>query len=166
MKKQMATAVCAIALAGCLGMFGCSSGSGDAAKEEQKPESTPAAQPEAAPQQAAKYGVTIDEGTVGADYSDASAIVVTFTFTNNSDKATSFMAAISAKAFQNGVELDSAIMTEGIDAQSTINEIKPGATTTVQRAYLLDDQSDVTVECSELISFDDTLLAEKTFSVA
>ena len=63
------------------------------------------------------------------------------------------------------MQLDSAIVND-IDSQSTMNEIKPGATTTVQWAYLLDDQSDVSVECTELISFSDAVLAEKTFSVA
>ena len=53
-----------------------------------------------------------------------------------------------------------------IDSQSSMNEIKSGATTTVQQAYLLDDQSQVSVECTELISLDDTVLAEKTFDVA
>ena len=45
-------------------------------------------------------------------------------------------------------------------------EIKPGATTQARLAYTLTDQSDVTVEVEELISFDDAKLAEATFSVA
>ena len=76
-----------------------------------------------------------------------------------------FFTAVSAKAFQNGVQLDTAIVSD-IDSQSSMNEIKPGATTTVQQAYLLDEQSQVSVECTELISLDDTVLAEKTFDVA
>ena len=107
---------------------------------------------------------TIADCPVTADYSGETAIVVTYTFTNNSDKATAFFTAVSAKAFQNGVQLDTGIV-QDIDAQSSINEIKSGATTTVQQAYLLDDQSEVSVECTELISFDDTVIAEKTFSV-
>ena len=44
-------------------------------------------------------------------------------------------------------------------------EVKPGAGTTFQLAYLLDDQSDVTVEVSELISLDDVILAEQVFTL-
>ena len=35
--------------------------------------------------------------------------MVTYTFTNNSDEATSFMVALYPKVFQNGVELGTAI---------------------------------------------------------
>ena len=152
MKKRFAMMAAACAVAGCLGMFGCSSGGSE-------PEATD--QPEE-PQQASKAEEAPAEE---ADYSGKSAIVVTYTFENASDEAQSFMVAISAKCFQNGVQLDTAIV-DDIDAQSTMNDVKPGASTTVQKAYLLDDQSDVTVECSELISFDNEILAEKTFSVA
>ncbi|WP_172623334.1 DUF5067 domain-containing protein [Arabiibacter massiliensis] len=113
----------------------------------------------------AKYAVSIDDCQVTQDYSGAPAIVVTYTFANNSDKPQSFIVAVSAKAFQNGVQLDTGIV-QDIDAQSSMNEVKPGATATVQMAYALDDQSDVSVECTELISMDDAVLAQKTFSVA
>lgn len=154
-------------LAGSLVLFGCSSGGdkGDAGSQGQDAASEPqqAAQEEKAND--SKYGVTIDDGVVGEDYQGRPMLVVTYTFTNNSDKAQSFMVAVSDKAFQNGVELERAISTD-IDTQSSIKEIKPGATVTVQQAYLLDDQSEVLVECTELISFDDTIIAEKTFAVA
>ena len=113
----------------------------------------------------AKYAITIDDCRVTEDYSGAPAIVVTYTFTNNSDEAESFMVAIADKCFQNGVQLDFGIV-DDIDSQSSMNEIKPGASITVEKAYVLDDQSDVTVECTELISFSDEVLAEKKFPVA
>lgn len=168
-KKHLAALLPVCALAACVGLFGCSSGGSEAPAEgdgqpaESQP-SQPATQPEPE-QKAAKYAVTIDDCAVTEDYAGAPAIVVTYTFTNDSDKAVPFMTAISAKAFQNGVELDFGVVAD-IDSQSAMNEIKPGATTTVQQAYLLDDQSQVSVECTELISFDDTVLAEKTFDVA
>ncbi len=112
-----------------------------------------------------EYAVTIDDCTTTTDYAGEPAIVVTYTFENNSDKATSFMVAIDDECYQNGVQLDFAVVDDA-DSQSSMNDVKPGASTTVQKAYLLDDESDVTVECKELISFDDVMLAEKTFSVA
>ena len=165
MKKRFAMAAAACAVAGCLGMFGCSSGGSEPQATDQPEEPQQASKTDEAPAAEAKYKVSIDDCTVTADYADKPAIVVTYTFENASEEAQSFMVAISAKCFQNGVQLDTAIV-DDIDAQSTMNDVKPGASTTVQQAYLLDDQSDVTVECTELISFDSEILAEKTFSVA
>ncbi len=113
----------------------------------------------------AKYNVSIDGCERTTDYAGVPAIVVTYTWTNNSDTETSFMVAINDEAYQNGVELDTAIVT-GIDSSAMMNNLKPGATTTVQQAFVLDDNSDVTIECSELISLSKTIIAEKTFSVA
>ena len=168
MKKGMLAAGVACALAiGCLGVVGCSSGSatpaGEAGGEVQE-----ATQPEA-PAPDSKYVVSIDGCEVAQDYEGNPAIVVTYTWTNNSDDKTSFMVAIDDAAFQNGVELDFATISvsdERFDTNAAMNEVQPGATQTVQQAFLLDDQSDVTIECTELISFDDTVLAEATFSVA
>lgn len=111
------------------------------------------------------YTVTIDDFELAEDYSGEAAIVVTFTFTNGSDEDTSFLSAIHAKCFQNGVQLDTAIVSD-IDSGSTLNELKPGATITVQEAYKLDDESEVTVECVEFLSFNDEVIAEETFSLA
>ncbi|MDO4437326.1 MAG: DUF5067 domain-containing protein [Coriobacteriaceae bacterium] len=111
------------------------------------------------------YVVTIDNCTVTADYEGAPAIIVDYTFTNNSDEATSFAAACDEKAFQNGVQLEMAILTEDL-GNGYMAEIKPGASTTARLAYSLTDQSEVLVEVGELFSLEDTLLAEKTFTVA
>lgn len=166
MKNHLVALTATCALAACVALFGCSSGGSNAKEGDQAGDSTPqqAAQQEPEKKEA-KYAVSIDDCVVTQDYAGKSAIVVTYTFTNNADKAMPFFTAVSAKAFQNGVQLDTAVVSD-IDAQSTMNEIKPGATTTVQQAYLLDDQTDVSVECTELISLSDEILAEKTFSVA
>ncbi len=164
MKKSM-TMIAVVGLAGCLVMSGCSNGGSSDTNAETSSAETVQAASSKQPETAAKYAVTIDDGQVTTDYAGKPALLVTYTWTNNSDKATSFMVAVSGKAFQNGVQLDSAIVS-GADTSASMNEIKPGATTTVQQAYVLDDQTDVTVECTELISFDDTLIAERVFSVA
>lgn len=147
-----------VALAGCDG----SSSGGDSAPaaEEQQEEQAE----EAAPQES-EYVVSIDGSTVTTDYQGAPAIIVDYTFTNNSDDAISFAVACSQKAFQNGVQLETAIVSEDL-GNGYMAEIKPGATTTARMAYSLTDQSDVTVEVEKLISLDDTVLAEATFSVA
>ena len=123
----------------------------------------PAAEPDVVD---SKYVVTIDSSTLGTDYEGKPVIIVSYTFTNNSDKATSFLVAVSPKAFQNGVELASGIVADGsVDSAALMSELKPGASIAVQSAYVLADQSDVTVEVSELFSLSDDLIATQVFTV-
>lgn len=152
-------AALAVALATPFALAGCG-GSDD-------PESSggaPAEQSEVE-EPASDYVVTIDGSTVTTDYEDNPAIIIDYSFTNNSEEAISFAVACHAKVFQNGVQLENAIVTEDL-GNGYMAEIKPGATTTARLAYALTDESDVTVEVEELFSLDDTLLAEATYSVA
>lgn len=148
-----------VALAGCNG-----SDAGDDAPAAEQPAEEQTEEP-AEEQASSKYAVTIDGSTVTTDYEGKPAIIVDYTFTNNSDDATSFAVACSQKAFQNGVQLETAVVLDDL-GNGFLAEIKPGATTSARRAYSLADESDVTVEVTELISFDDTILAEVTFPVA
>lgn len=148
-----------VALAGCNG-----SDAGDDAPAAEQPAEEQTEEP-AEEQASSKYAVTIDGSTVTTDYEGKPAIIVDYTFTNNSDDATSFAVACSQKAFQNGVQLETAVVLDDL-GNGYLAEIKPGATTSARRAYSLADESDVTVEVTELISFDDTILAEATFPVA
>lgn len=162
MKTLIATAALATLL-----LAGCSAPAGTSATNGQ-----PAAPGSAGTSAAAKaadteFAITIDDSHQTKDYAGKPALVVDFGFTNNSDKASSFLVAVSAKAFQNGVQLDSAIVGDDkkFDSGSSMKEIKPGASLKVQSAYVLTDTSDVTVEVSKLISLDKSLLAQKTISV-
>lgn len=148
-----------LALAGCNG-----SDAGDDAPAAEQPAEEQTEQP-AEEQASSKYVVTIDGSTVTTDYEGKPAIIVDYTFANNSDDATSFAVACSQKAFQNGVQLETAVVLDDL-GNGYLAEIKPGATTSARMAYSLADESDVTVEVTELISFDDTILAEATFPVA
>lgn len=156
---EIARRVATVAVVGALAfavpfvMTGCSSDSGDGgeAAEEQEVQSD--------------YAVTIDGSTLTTDYEGAPAIIVDYTFTNNSEEATSFAMACSPKAFQNGVELEMAIVTEDL-GNGYSGEIKPGASTTARIAYSLTDESEVSVEVTELFSLEDVMLAEATFPAA
>ncbi|MEC4177002.1 DUF5067 domain-containing protein [Adlercreutzia sp. R21] len=132
-------------------------GTGNATEQQAQP----ADQAEAS----SDYAVTIDGCRVTEDYAGEPVAVVTYTFTNNSDDATSFMVALRPQVFQNGVELNTAIGSDW-DSEKYLKDVKPGSSSTVEIGYTLDDESDLTVEVTELISFDDTILAEATFSVA
>ncbi len=99
-----------------------------------------------------------------SDYAGAPVAVVTYTFTNNSEKATSFAVALRPQAFQDGVELNTAIGSDW-DSEKYMKDVKPGSSSTVEIGYNLEGESDVTVEVTELFSFDEMLLAEQTFSL-
>lgn len=127
--------------------------------------STPAQESSQKEEVKSDYAVTIDNCTMTSDYEGAPAIIVDYTFTNNSDKETSFAVACTAKAFQNGAELETAVVSEDL-GNGYMAEVKPGATTQARIAYKLTDQSEVSVEVEELFSLEEVKIAEKSFPVA
>lgn len=122
---------------------------------------------EAAPEEApadSEYVVTIDGAQLTTDYEGKPAAVVTYTFTNNSDEEEAFATACSADVYQNGVECQLAIGAD-YDSGTSMQKVQPGATTQVQLAYQLQDTSPIDVKVEELFSFDDVVLAQKTFNL-
>ena len=117
-----------------------------------------------------RYAVSIDGCRIANDYKGNPAAIVTCTWTNNSDSDISFAAAVSAKAFQDDVQLDSAVINssqvDGYDSGTTLKDVKPGASQTVQMAYELSDQSTLTFECSEYFASKNAKLATQTFEIA
>lgn len=108
--------------------------------------------------------VAIGEGMVVSDYEGNPALAVKFTWTNNSDEATSFMVAAMAKAYQDGVQLDTAIyMGDDIDTD-TMKDIKPGITQDVWQVFELTSESPVEIEVEEWLG-DSGILASKTIAV-
>lgn len=113
------------------------------------------------------YEVTIDGARVDTDYAGNRAIVVTYTFTNNSDKEAMFSTAISDKAYQNGVQLDTTFNSASWDSGSDqMKTIKTGSTITIEQGFKLVDSSPVTVEVKEMFDFKNTIIAEATFDIA
>lgn len=91
----------------------------------------------------------------GNDYNNSKTVLVTYQWTNKSDKNQAFGTLLSAKAFQNGQELDMAIYTQapqGYDSQSYLAQLQPGAQGNVTVGYVLKDDSPVTVEVNDLFS--------------
>jgi hypothetical protein len=114
----------------------------------------------------AKYVVTIDDcsRTVVNEYTgDKDVVVITFTFTNNSNEETSFLYAILVNAFQNGDTLLSAIELNAEFMDAMKSEIAPGATITVQQAFIINDDSPVLVECDDLYRPGSSLYASREF---
>lgn len=110
------------------------------------------------------YHIKIVSATLAKDYEGNSALVVTYEWTNNSEEEQMFSTAFSAKAYQNGMECTSAFLVDGVDAEKSLTNIKPGVTMEVQEAYELNDLSDVEIEVTEWISFDDDKVV-KTFTL-
>ena len=89
------------------------------------------------------------------DWTDKDAVLITYEYTNNSDDAIRFDIALDAKAYQNGIGLETAILDEDTDWLVDV-DIKPGITKEVKKAYVLSDTSSVVeIEVTELFSFSD-----------
>ena len=86
---------------------------------------------------------------------DADYITVYYQFTNNSDSDKAFFTTVTAKAFQNGVQLQDSLLYTSEETRTAQSEIKPGVTTMVAEAYRLQDRSEVQLEISPLITFTD-----------
>ncbi len=104
-----------------------------------------------------KYIIKYTGHAVGTDYEGKPCLIVYYDFTNNSDENTSSAASVFMKAFQNGVQCDTAIFTEENEALGNyMTEIQPGTTINTAQCYSIPDMSQVTLEASELITLDDT----------
>ena len=144
------------------------------AANEQSPESSDAltaTRPEAAPLEPAgdlgKYRVEIGECAITEDYNGKPAAIISYMFTNNGDEATSAMVALSEKAFQNGVSLESAFFMDDsvVNSSDSMKDIQPGSSIEIKQGYLLSSESaPIEFEVEELISFDDNKLG-KTFII-
>lgn len=101
------------------------------------------------------YGCVVKSATVTKDWTGEDAVLITYEFTNNSSNAISFDVALDARAYQDGIGLETAILDEDTDLWVDV-DIKPGVTKEVRKAYVLrDTTTPVEVEISELISFSD-----------
>lgn len=113
---------------------------------------------------AAEYEVTIDATHQSRDYEGKPALVVDFTFTNNSPDDANFLFSTTAKAFQNGVELEDAYLTKS-DSGNALKDIKPGKSIALQEAFVLGDATDVTIEVTDAFSLNDIVYATKNIRI-
>lgn len=115
------------------------------------------------------YYVEIKSASLAQDYKGNPAIVVTYAWTNNSDDTTSSMTAVSCSAFQDGAELETAIITDdSYDSDSFMTEVRPGTTIDIQAAFVLPNTTSIVeVEVGEWITFEsDSPIAYMEFDPA
>ena len=108
------------------------------------------------------YHIKIVSATTAKDYEGKEVLVVTYEWTNNGDEEQMFSTAFTAKAYQNGIECTTAYFVDAVDSEKSLTNIKPGASLEVKEAYALNDNSDVEIEVTEWISFNDDKVV-KTF---
>ena len=123
---------------------------------------------------AADFGVTIDSTSQVTDDTGNPALMVTFTFTNNSNTTLSFMDTgfaagtdpIFVSASQGTTVLNSAAINgDDTNAANSQKEISPGGSVQIHWAYELVDTSDVTVTATIAINGNDLVLDTKTVAV-
>lgn len=114
------------------------------------------------------YNILIESCRLAVDYEGDPIVIVKYQFTNNDSDAVSFMLAFNDEVYQAGIGLNKCYFADDSANYSSDNqskEIKQGATISVEVAYELNDTTtDIEVEVSEFISFNDKKIT-KTFSI-
>lgn len=102
-----------------------------------------------------KYKVEFGESKkVKSDYADGDVLEVTYTFTNNSDEATSAIVALTFTAYQDGVQIDP-IFDSGLTGDNESKNIKPGVSLECKSLFVLTSNNDVEIEAREFMGLDD-----------
>lgn len=144
-------------------------GSGESGTDDQNKEDSSAAAKDENKNNLGDYNIEIKSSRLTTDYAGKPVIVITYSYTNNSDDPTAFYIAVEDLAFQNDIGLNETFMVKDGDPYNADNqrkEIKKGATLDVEVAYDLNDTTTpVEVEVTELISLNDYKVT-KTFEIA
>lgn len=117
------------------------------------------------------FAVSIENGEITTSKNGKKALLVTYSFKNGSDKTVKFADVLSAEAYQNNTAcLQAGMENQEHDIETMLTELKPGETKNVYEAYLLQDDSDVTVRvCKAGQTADqeqnDTNMITRTFKV-
>lgn len=159
--KRIAVLVCALAM--CVAVIGCAGGNANGKNEANQSSGAPAAN-SAKSDSGAKasgdagqisingYEATYKGAEITEDADGKPALVCNFTFANNGKEAESFNWAFTETGYQQGVELDYAVVWKDENSYDTVDEnastkIQPGKTIDVSIAHKLSSTSDpVTLE--------------------
>lgn len=101
------------------------------------------------------YHVVLKDCAFGKDYEGKDMIVINYDFTNNSADTMSALVGIYMQAFQDGVQLDTAMVLDDsvYDAGIAQKDIKPGTTLEgCQNAFVLTSDSPVEIEVSDMFN--------------
>lgn len=121
---------------------------------EESPETTETTRTN--PANLGDYAVEIKSATVTEDYAGNPAVIITYSWTNNSGETTSPMLSISTAVFQDGIGMDSAFIYDdpAYDGGMYSTDVRPGTTVDVQEAFELSNTtSPIEVEITEAFSW-------------
>lgn len=159
-----------VACTGCVGCVACAEVMSETDNSGQSVDAETVSMTDAASSSKGNLGnyyVEICSARIGKDYDGNSTIFVTYNFTNNGSENACFLWSVSDMAFQDGVQLESAFVysDEQYDSGAASLEIKPGATITLEQAYVLrNTTSPVDIEVTEFLTLSDKKI-EKTFNI-
>lgn len=104
--------------------------------------------------------IKLSSWELSKDYSGTEVLVVEYEWTNTNDEEANFATTFTAKVYQNGIECESAIMVDGVDTQKQLNDIQPGVTYNLKKAFVLQDKTTANVIVKMLFG-SDNLVDEK-----
>lgn len=154
-KRLMAITIAAMLLAMLTACGG--SGDADAQTTQDTGSATTAAQTDEASNEdtaepsdgtLGSYAVEIKGAKLCKDYEGNNAIMITYSWTNNSDETTSPMGSMMEEAFQDGVQMETAIV--DFEYNDGLTDVRPGTTIDVEAIYKMNSQSKVEFEISAL----------------
>ena len=109
------------------------------------------------------FYATITGYEFAKDYEGKDCIVVSYRWSHSLETPTSFMVSMMPKVFQNGIQLESAVILDGVDLDDCMLDVQAGYYQDVKSAFLLSDtESSVTISVEELFSLSDNRKAECT----
>lgn len=103
-----------------------------------------------------KYAVKINSLRRGEDVDGKPCVIVNYSFVNNSEETTSAIVATHFQVFQDGTELESAIMMDGINPDNVLKDIRPNnSIDDCELGYVMTSENELEIEVSatsELLS--------------
>lgn len=97
--------------------------------------------------------VLIANAQTETNYAGEPCLSVEYILVNNSTENQNFETCVMEQAFQNGVELDSSIISLDDDFDTSFKDVQPGYSITVKQSYVLPNTTDpVTVEVKGFLS--------------
>ena len=173
MKKKMVAMMLASMMA--LGAVGCGGSAEEPASKQESAEKEPETKEEGTSgekkEESAEEAVE-DDGIIdftaetfnvkyvkhefGTDYEGNKCLYYYYSFTNNGEENATAGIAAHVQCFQDGSECEMAITTENNDAMNNyaLNEVQPGGTVEVCQTYKLKSDTEITIEASDMLSFD------------
>ena len=107
------------------------------------------------------YLVKINEIRRSKDHEGVPAVVLNYTFTNNSDETTSALLAVFFSVFQDGVELEPGLFVDGEEVENGLKDLRPGNAIDCETSFLMSSENELEIEISsmaEMFSGDVVLL--------